>query len=75
MYSSVHQLYLVRDKINIKGKINIKSWRISGSSVRVRTSDYEDVRRDDTGRQKSAIDTRKNIAYGEPHTVSTSTSQ
>ena len=65
-------IYLARDKITIRGKTNIKSWRNSGSSVRARTSEYEDVRPDDTGQQKSAIDTRKNI---EPHTVSTSTSQ
>ena len=74
MYSSIHNCdNLPRDKITIKGKIDIKRRKISGSSVRARTSDYKNVKRNDTGRQKSTIDTRKNIAHSKPHTESTST--
>ena len=40
-----------------------------------RTSEYEDVRCDIKGRPKSAIDTKTNITYGQPHTVSTTVSQ
>ena len=72
-------LYLVRDKIDIKGKItlNIKSWKSPGrtATATARASDYEDVRRDTEGRQRSVIDTKTNIAYGQPHTVSTTVSQ
>ena len=68
-------IYLIRDKVDIKGKINIRSWRNHGCTVTAKTSNYEDVRHDTGGRPKSAIDTRKNIAYGEAHTTSTTVSQ
>ena len=65
-------IYLVRDKIDIKGK---RSWRNPGCTVIARTSNYEDVRHDTAGRPKLAFDTRKNIAYGQAHTASTTVSQ
>ena len=73
-------IYLVRDKIDIKGKINNiirrqKSPEPAGCTIPARTSGYEDVRRDSTGQTKSAIDTKRNIAYGQALTVSTSVSQ
>ena len=68
-------IYLVRDKIDIKGKINMRSWRSSGCTITARTSNYEDVRRDTAGQLKSAIDTKMNIAYGQAHTVSNTVSQ
>ena len=68
-------IYLVRDKIDIKRKINIRSWRSPGRTVIARTSNYEDVRRDTAGQPKSTIDTKKNIAYGQAHTVSNTVSQ
>ena len=40
-----------------------------------RISDYEDVRRDRTGWPNSAIDTKKNIAYGQAQTVLTTLPQ
>ena len=69
-------VYLLRDKIlNVKKKMNARSERGSGQAITASTSDYEDVRRDRTRRPKSTIDTKKNIAYGQGHTVSTSVSQ
>ena len=67
-------MYIVRDKIEIKGKIKIKNWRFHTTNVTARPPDYEDVKHDNTGRPKSAIDTRKNIAYGQGFTVLSTTS-
>ena len=64
-------IYLLKDKIKIKGRMNIKSRK--GRTAR--TSGYEDVKRDNTGRPKSAIDTKKNVAYGKGITLSTVVSQ
>ena len=55
--------------------MNARSERGSGQAITASTSDYEDVRRDRTRRPKSTIDTKKNVAYGQGHTVSTSVSQ
>ena len=77
---STAMIYLFKDKIKIKGRINIKSTlRLVNIKSRkghtARTSDYEDVKRDNTGRPKSAIDTKKNAAYGQGITLSTVASQ
>ena len=64
-------VYLLRDKIlNLKEKMNIRSEKGSGQAAIARTPDYEDVRRDRTGRPKSTIDTKKNVAYGQGCTAS-----
>ena len=69
-------VYLLRDKIlNVKKKINILSERGSGQAATARTPDYEDVRRDCTGWPNSTIDTKKNVAYGQGHTVLTTVCQ
>ena len=63
--------YLLKNKIKIKGRMNIKSRK----GCMTRTSGYEDVRHDNTGRLKSAIDTKKNVDYGQGITLSTVVSQ
>jgi hypothetical protein len=69
-------VYLLRDKIpNIKEKVNIRPGKSSDHTITTRTSDYEDVRRDRTGRPNSTIDTKKNVAYGQALTVSTTVFQ
>ena len=69
-------VYLLRGKIlNVKEKMNIQSERGSGQDTTATTSDYEYVRRDRTTRPKSTIDTKKNVAYGQGHTVSITLSQ
>lgn len=57
--------------------MNIRSERSRGSddTTMARISDYEDVRRDRTGWPNSAIDTKKNIAYGQAQTVLTTLPQ
>ena len=69
-------VYLLRDKIlNLKEKMNIRSEKGSGLSATARIPDYEDVRRHRTGRPKSTIDTKKNVAYGQGCTASITVSQ
>ena len=68
---STAMIYLLKDKIKIKGRINIKNRK----GCTARTSGYEDVKRDNTGQPKSAIDTKKNVAYGQGITLSTVVSQ
>ena len=69
-------VYLFRDKIlGVKEKMNVQSEKGSGQAITASTSDYERVRRDRTGRPKSIIDTKKNVAYGQGHTVLTTVSQ
>ena len=53
--------------------MNIQSERGSGQAITASTSDYEYERRDCTGRPKSTIDTKKNVAYGQGHILSVST--
>lgn len=67
-------IYIVRDKIEIKGRITLRSWRCHTANATARRPDYEDVKRDNTEQPRSAIDTRKNIAYGEGFTVLNTTS-
>jgi transcription initiation factor IIE alpha subunit len=61
-------LYLLRDTIL---NINIRRGRRSDHTITTRTSNYEDIRHNCTGRPNSTIDTKKNVAYGQALTVST----
>ena len=74
---AVFIIYLVRHRIEVKGKANIRSpgRNVLTVTATIPDEDYEDVKHDNTGQKFSAIDTKKNIAYGQAQIVSTTVSQ
>lgn len=66
-------VYLVRHRMEAKGKANIRSpgHNVPTVTATISAADYEDVKHDNTGQKFSAIDTKRNIAYGQAQIIST----